>query len=473
MSDLAIGRRLTEWARAHVGAADPPPVEGLALLLAFGRLAEADPDAAGFAAGEWTIADAETLHRWAQGERQEDLAFLRRQLDALEDCTELLDMPAILADDPEAAESAQAQALAALHTRERIHQLGVAATWLEKDGAIQGEMAGQTAAVDERLGKIVGCLAVLAPERARMAAQVDPAERAAHWWWTAPCAEALEQRDAANESALAQLQRWAAERVVASPAGAKLRLASEETAALMATPKGQRLAAFLGDRLDFDLAPAAPQTHHGSVAEVLASAASVAVTGSGNRLAPVLPLWRPGESRRPERLAAATAPDRPVLAGLDALAGVFCTAAELLPGIGVVAHGTRAFDGGRQRVWLFVPELEVASLQLAGTGAPWLAELWSPGGLAIAADAVDEPFEVTAARGTGGDSPAIHEILEPGPAQAQPSLLTRLLRHVHDEQRDTVHSDWEELVASCDGELGQALSGLRLALTKLFGDEWS
>jgi hypothetical protein len=469
MSELSIGKKLQELAQVYA-AAEPsaPPLEGLAALLELGQLAQGDPDAAGFALAGLLDAEAETLLRWAESERREELTFLRSQLTAVLAHLDLLELPPLLADDPDAAEAGHAQALAALHTRERIHQLGVAATWLRQDERADGAANTDLADADRDLQTILPHLAVLAAERARMAGEIAGEDPQAHWWWTAASPEAPEPAGDADAAEVAPLQRWVAERIVASPSGNRLQLAPDEVAALLATPRGQRLAAFLGDRLEFDFALAAPVAQLGTVAEALAAAA--APIQPQRRFAPVVELWRPRAESRPERLAAATDSD-PVLTGLDALAGVFCKAAELLPGLGVVAHGTRAFEGGQQRVWLFLPEIGVAELQIGGVGAKWSKERWSPGGLAVAADNLSEPFDVTVRQDKEADAAETQHWLETGPADLEANRLTRLLRHVYGEQVAAARLDWAELLAQSDADDLQALSGLRLALATLYGGE--
>ena len=98
---------------------------------------------------------------------------------------------------------------------------------------------------------------------------------------------------------------------------------------------------------------------------------------------------------------------------------------------------------------------------------------WLPaGGLAIAAETVNEPFQVTAMRPGLSEIGDAHGDLESGPDQAEPNLLTRLLRHVYDEQLEAARRDWAKLVEAADADTLQALSGLRGALTALFGENW-
>lgn len=472
MSELNIGKTLQALAQIHA-AAEPsaPPLEGLAALLALGQLAEQDPDAVGLALAGLADAEAATLLQWAEGERREDLAFLRAQLASVLADLDLLDLPPLLADDPDAAEAAQAQALAAMHTRERIHRLGVAATWLRQDERFDGVASGELAEADRDLQAILPRLAVLAADRARMAAEMAGEDREAHWWWTAPCPEAPETADDVDAAEVAPLQRWVAERIVASPEGHRLRLEADEVAALLATPRGQKLAAYLGDRLDLDLALAGTLIQPGTVAEALAATEVTAVQPQ-RRSAPVVNLWQARAQPRPERLAAAS-DSGPVLAGLDALTGVYCHAAELLPGLGVVGHGHRAGDGGQQRVWLLVAEADVAVMQVDGAGTPFARAMWSPGGLAVAADPLSEPFAVEVTRDPAGEAGEARHWLETGPTTVEPNLLTRLLRHVYEEQVDAARRDWAELHADSDAGALRALSGLRLALAALFGGDWA
>jgi hypothetical protein len=137
----------------------------------------------------------------------------------------------------------------------------------------------------------------------------------------------------------------------------------------------------------------------------------------------------------------------------------------------VVAHGTRAFEGGQQRVWLFLPEIGVAELQIGGVGAKWSKERWSPGGLAVAADNLSEPFDVTVRQDKEADAAETQHWLETGPADLEANRLTRLLRHVYGEQVEAARLDWAELLAQSDADDLQALSGLRLALATLYDGE--
>lgn len=472
MSDIRFGQVLHETARTYASTeAGAPPHQALSALLELGRLAEGDPESAALALDGLSSTEGETLWQWAVAERNEDTAYLRTQLASLQQYAALLEVPPLLTDDPDTAEAAAALALSALNTRERIHRLGLAATWLAPgDGAEAGGSAALVEA-DEVLQASLPRWTVLAAERARQADRLPVDEREAHWWWTTPVHEAPQAEEDAEDAKIATvapLQQWVAQRMAAAPDGNRLHLTSDEATALLSTPRGQRVAAYLGDRLEFDLEQAVAP---GTLAEALATTAAVAVQPRRRAAYGAARGWRQAP-QRPERLAAATGAQAE-LTGLDALAGVYCRAAELLPGLGVVAHGSLDVGGDEKRVWLIIADAAVASLRIGDGDTPFVRALWAPGGLAVDADALFEPFEVAAEQDDEGHAEIEHHWVETGPNDLEPNLLTRLLRHVYAEQFDAARRDWAELLASSDAEAQKALSGLRLALEALVGGGWA
>ncbi len=243
-----------------------------AALLELGDRGEREPDAVAESVEALDEASRRTLAAEARREFMQGTRVLGVMLREGIPDDELL--PPVLAPDPFKAEKTQAWVIDALRLRESLHRLARAAQAL---GIAVPEDAPLLARLDAKIRALLPRLRVLAPARSALALKLETPVPERHWWFTEPIAVPDEGEEELDVEAAKALTDWVTAR---KGADGVLHLEREEARALLATPRGRRLAEYLEGRVDVSAAAATAEEYTRDLAGMTVEEALRCVRGA-------------------------------------------------------------------------------------------------------------------------------------------------------------------------------------------------